>query len=227
MEKNEKLKIVFDFIADYLSEESTQKEETLIDDIIDNVVSNIDDKSIVEVNLNEDDDPLKRSYAIMQKLEERDKVEAKVKANSERNKLLAELTKLKEQHQRQDAFIRKHKSMYSELICYNPENFIPIFYSEDKTYGVTVDEQGFEQAISLDEINERYVKIKKHTKIKSNDNEIGERTGVTLDDDGNLVKVKVPNLGELDHPESSIMPVMSRKPDLEDDKESESPNNIY
>jgi len=73
MKNTKKLKIVFDFIADYLSEEETT----------------INSKEIEEVTMTEDDVVFKRAYSIMKKMDEMDEVNAaanKVKKTTNINK---------------------------------------------------------------------------------------------------------------------------------------------
>jgi hypothetical protein len=90
MNKTEKLKMVFDFIADYLSEEDVKSD------------NNVNEE--VSINETEDKDSMKRAYTIMKKVDEIDKVNAKVNRSVAPYK--EELTKIKHQSQN-DALLEK------------------------------------------------------------------------------------------------------------------------
>lgn len=90
MNKTEKLKMVFDFIADYLSEEDVKSDNNV--------------NGEVTINENEGDDNLKRAYTIMKRVDEIDNINAKVHRRVAPYK--DELTKIKHQSQN-DALLEK------------------------------------------------------------------------------------------------------------------------
>ena len=90
MNKTEKLKMVFDFIADYLYEEDVKSNNNLNEE--------------VSINETEDEDSMKRAYTIMKKVDEIDKVNAKV--NRSVSPYKEELTKIKHQS-KNDALLEK------------------------------------------------------------------------------------------------------------------------
>lgn len=128
MKNNEKLKIVFDFIADYLSEEETTQSETSKEEPIEFT----ENDKIVETPFSSN---LKRAYTLMKTMEDKDKENAIVKREVKKV-----VDPIKEE-------LNRVKAEYNEKILKD--------------------------------------KAKEDT-----------RTGVTLDDDGNLIKVEVPNLTE-------------------------------
>tara|TARA_B110000977_G_C11027387_1_gene473790 strand:- start:878 stop:1429 length:552 start_codon:yes stop_codon:yes gene_type:complete len=149
MKKEEKLKIAFDFIADYLSDEIKPTEE------VSKEVSELEnavDKSFV-IEKEDEDDSIKRAYSIIMKLEGRDKEKAKVKqkVNEAVNPIRQELQRLKDEFK--DKLVK------------------------DKV-NLTVEE--FE--------DEWDVRLKSKESLRPIAN------GVTFDDEGNLLKVRVPTL---------------------------------
>jgi len=85
MENTKKLKVVFDFIADYLTEEETTKEVEIIEDEV--TETNED-----EVTMTDDDAKFKRAYSIMKKMDEIDKRKAFVDNQYTGNKAIREAT---------------------------------------------------------------------------------------------------------------------------------------
>lgn len=86
MKNNEKLKVVFDFIAEYLSEDnSVVSTETSNEDVV------IEKKG---------DDALKRAYTIMKKMDAIDQVNAKVSQQVKEtvNPIMKELKKVKDEY---------------------------------------------------------------------------------------------------------------------------------
>lgn len=91
MNKTDKLKKVFDFIAEYLSDDETQSIK------VDGPEVNVSEMELT----NKGEDTIKRAYTIMKKLDERDKQNAIINTEVKKatNPLKEELDKLKKEYE--------------------------------------------------------------------------------------------------------------------------------
>lgn len=150
MKKSEKLKLVFDFIADYLSDESSEaKEEIQISD----------DSS--ELTITENEDAYKRAYTLMKKMDEINKIEAEKKAAVREavNPIKNQLKKVKEEADKKakeekeilDAIEKLPKVPLSDVISGKVDAF------KERT-GVTLDDEGKISEVSVGNLRD-YVPI--------------------------------------------------------------------
>ncbi len=132
MNKQEKLTIVFDFIADYLSDEVKEVKKESED-----INVNSDDFTVTET-----EDTMKRAYTIMKRIDERDKAEASTKiavrkATKPLEDMLAKVREKYESEQSNSATVESFK---------------------EKT-GVTLDDEGKITEVKVGNLKE-YVPIK-------------------------------------------------------------------
>lgn len=126
MNKADKLKLVFDFIADYLSDESSEiKQEIEI----------TNDTSELSIN---DDDAYKRAYTIMKKMDEIDRAEArqKVAVREAVDPIKIQLKKVKEEAEKK---AKEEKEILDKIEKLPTENLKDLF---KKKTGVTLDDEG-------------------------------------------------------------------------------------
>lgn len=121
MKNSEKLKLVFDFIADYLSDEPIEAKEEI----------QISDNSS-ELTITENGDAYKRAYTIMKKMDEINKIEAekKMAVREATNPLLEALKEAKTLHE-EELILDKKTEEVKELT----KNFT------ERT-GITFDDEG-------------------------------------------------------------------------------------
>lgn len=139
MDNKRKLKLVFDFIAEYLSEEN---EETLVNHKSEDVLESMSEESNKEdeVTITEDEDPLKRAYSIMKKVEGWDNESARIK------KAVSE-------------GVRPYKEKLNELMEKHSVNHIDdVVNSFKEKTGITLDASGKIAEVSVKPLKS-YVKI--------------------------------------------------------------------
>lgn len=147
MDNTKKLKVVFDFIADYLSEE---EQEVIIEST---------EEEREELTITEKEDPLKRAYTIMKKIDARDEAMATT------SRAVNDATKpLKKQ-------IEEVKRRYNE-VQNSGESF------KEKT-GITLDDDGKIAEVKVGPLKE-YVSIKD---IIGEPNTIGDNPNITIESD--------------------------------------------
>lgn len=134
MKNNEKLKIVFDFIADYLSEEETAKTET--DKEESNKIEITENDEIVETPFG---NSLKRAYKLMKIMEDKDKENALIK-----HQVRKEVDPIKEE-------LNRVKAEYAEKIIKEKEK-------EETRTGVTLDDKGNLVKVEVPHITEEFIK---------------------------------------------------------------------
>ena len=119
MKKSEKLKLVFDFISDYLSDEEVKKEIEINDDSS-------------KLSIKDDEDTYKRAYTIMKKMDEINKIEAekKIAVREATNPLFKALKEAKTLHKEKIIEDKKTEEV-NELT----KNFV------ERT-GITIDDEG-------------------------------------------------------------------------------------
>lgn len=125
MNKNEKLKIVFDFIADYLTDNEVKETKS-------EPKEDVNDYSLTET-----EDKYKRAYSLMKKIDERDKIETakNIAVREATNPLKKALLEAKSTHE--DILIKDKEEEEKEIIT--ESNLMGKF--REKT-GVTINEEG-------------------------------------------------------------------------------------
>jgi arginyl-tRNA synthetase len=156
MKNTEKLKVVFDFIADYLSEDEITNELELTEEKL----TEEEDTTVEELAVTEEDAKFKRAYSIMKKMDEMDK------ENAFYNQGVKEtIAPIKEALNRVRVNYEVDKSVRDLSEAF-----------EEKT-GITLDANGKIAEVKVGPLKE-YTSIKD---ILGTPNTIGEATNVTED----------------------------------------------